>query len=130
MSQASLADTHSPLRAPEWIDRRHSTRFPADDEAQVEIAGEPAVTLTGFLRDVSQNGVRLALPERVSSGAGVKIAVAGGVELAGEVRYCRSAGTIYYAGVLIHTVKNAISAAQHGIDVVNELAARSTQAAV
>jgi hypothetical protein len=104
-----MLQTSSVSLAPAWIERRRSVRFPADDEAEVEIAGEPVVKLSGFLRDVSQHGVRLALPERVNSGAGVKIALAGGLELAGEIRYCRSAGAIYYAGVLIHQVRSTAS---------------------
>jgi hypothetical protein len=87
--------------APLWIERRQSVRFPADDEAQIEVAGDPVQKLSGFLRDVSRNGVRLALPERVAQGAQVRIFVAGGVLLEGQIRYCRLAGSIYYAGVLV-----------------------------
>jgi PilZ domain len=97
-----MLQTSSSFTAPAWIERRQSVRFPANDEAQIEIAGDPVRKVTGFLRDVSQNGVRVALPERVETGAAVKIWVAGGVVLEGQIRYCRSAGSVYYAGVLIH----------------------------
>lgn len=91
-------------RAPMGDERRHSERFPADDEADVEVSGDSTFTLSGFLRDVSQMGLRLALPERVSPGASVRISLArGGTRLTGEVRYCRSAGDIYYAGVVLHS---------------------------
>lgn len=83
-------------------------RFPADDDAEVEIAGEPARKLSGFLRDASQAGVRLALPERVSRGAAVKIKVRGAGELHGEIRYCKGAGDIFYAGVLIRNMPAAL----------------------
>lgn len=90
------------LEAPAWIDRRQAVRFPVDDDAEVEVAGHPVVKLSGFLRDASQSGVRLALPERVTRGAEVKIKIRGSVVLYGEIRYCRSAGDIFYAGVQIH----------------------------
>jgi len=53
---------------PTWIERRRSTRFPANDEAQVEVAGDPAVSLPAYLRDASRTGMRLALPLPVTSG--------------------------------------------------------------
>lgn len=37
-------------------------------------------------------------------GAEVKINVRGALALVGEVRYCRCAGNLYYAGVLILTI--------------------------
>jgi hypothetical protein len=46
--------------------RRCPQRFPANDEADVEVSGDSTLTLSGFVRDVSQMGLRLALPERVS----------------------------------------------------------------
>lgn len=98
-----MLQTSASLAGPAWIERRDSVRFPADDAAEIEVAGDPAFKLSGFLRDASRRGVRLALPERVSRGADVKIIVRGAVVLHGEVRYCRSAGTIYYAGVLIRS---------------------------
>jgi hypothetical protein len=97
-------------RAPMGDERRHSERFPADDEAEVEVSGDSIFTLFGFLRDVSQMGLRLALPERVSPGASVRISLPrGGTRLTGEVRYCRSAGDIYYAGVVVHTISQPIA---------------------
>jgi hypothetical protein len=86
------------------IERRGAVRFPDDDAAEVEVAGNPGFTLSGFLRDASATGVRVALPNPVPRGAQVTIKVRGALVLAGEVRYCRSAGTVYYAGVLIRTV--------------------------
>jgi hypothetical protein len=60
------------------VERRCSERFPADDVAEVEVSGDSTFTLSGFMRDVSQMGLRLALPERVSPGAKVRISVRGG----------------------------------------------------
>jgi hypothetical protein len=106
-----MLQTSSNVSTPAWIERRRSMRFPVDDAAEVEIVGNPTVKLSGFLRDASQSGVRLALPDRVSRGAGVKIVVRGSLVLFGEIRYCRCAGDTYYAGVLIHTVEAAYGAA-------------------
>jgi hypothetical protein len=86
---------------PVWIDRRCAMRFPADDAAEVEVAGDPSFTLSGFLRDASRTGLRLALPQPVSRGAQLRISIGGAAAIAGEVRYCRWAGTIYYAGVML-----------------------------
>ena len=105
------ATSFAAAAAPAWIERRQSVRFPADDEAQVELMDAPGQKLSGFLRDVSQNGMRLALPEKITSGARVKISVANGHVVEGEIRYCRSAGSIYYAGVLIHAILSADHAA-------------------
>jgi protein involved in polysaccharide export with SLBB domain len=87
---------------PAWIGRRESVRFPADDEAQIEVAADPPFTLTVLLRDASQRGLRLALPRAVSRGDQVRITIAGSPPLAGEVRYCRAAGAVYYAGVVLY----------------------------
>jgi hypothetical protein len=98
---------------PAGDERRCSERFPVDDEAEVEVSGDSPFTLSGFMRDVSQMGLRLALPERVSPGAKVRISVRGGsTRLTGEVRYCRSAGDIYYAGVAVHTILKPIGEPQ------------------
>ncbi|HTC32247.1 MAG TPA: PilZ domain-containing protein [Bryobacteraceae bacterium] len=88
--------------APVWADRRRAMRFPADDAAEVEVAGDPSFTLPGFLRDASRTGVRLALPQPVTRGAQVRISIRGAAAIAGEVRYCRWAGTTYYAGVMLY----------------------------
>lgn len=86
---------------PVWIDRRRAMRFPTNDAAEVEVDGDPSLTLSGFLRDASRTGVRLALPQPLPRGAQVRISVRGAAAIAGEVRYCRWAGTIYYAGVML-----------------------------
>jgi hypothetical protein len=89
-------------------ERRHAERFPVDDEAEVEVVGDSTFMLSGFLRDVTPMGLRLALPERVSPGASITISLRGGYRrLTGEVRYCRSAGDIYYAGVVVHAISEA-----------------------
>lgn len=103
----NMVATSSPAAAPAWFERRQSVRFPADDEAQVEFIDYPGLTLSGFLRDVSQNGMRVALPEKVRNGARVKISVATGHVVEGGIRYCRSAGSVYYAGVSIRAVLSA-----------------------
>jgi hypothetical protein len=102
------------LETPAWIERRHAMRFPADDDAEVEVAGDPVLKLPGFLRDASQTGVRLALPERVTRGAEVKITIRGTRVLLGEIRYCRCAGDIYYAGVLIRDMPATLPSGRAG----------------
>jgi c-di-GMP-binding flagellar brake protein YcgR len=91
-------------QAPAWIERRQAVRFPAHDDVEIQVAGDPALKLSGFLRDASRTGVRLALPERVSRGAEVRIKLRGALVLLGQIRYCRCAGDIFYAGVLIHNM--------------------------
>jgi len=91
-------------RTPAWIERRQAVRFPAHDDVEIEVAGEPTLKLSGFLRDASRTGVRLALPERVSRGAEVRIKLQGALVLLGQIRYCRCAGDIFYAGVLIRNM--------------------------
>jgi hypothetical protein len=92
---------------PAWVGRRQSVRFPSDDEAQIEVAANPPFSLTALLRDASRKGLRLALPQPVSRGDQVRITIAGASPLAGEVRYCRAAGSIYYAGVVLYDAARA-----------------------
>ena len=84
---------------PVWIERRRSMRFPTNDEAEVEVVADPPYTLSGFVRDASREGLRLALPKPLARGVQVKITLRGSPTLIGEVRYCRFAGTTYYAGI-------------------------------
>ncbi len=98
-----------------WIERRQAMRFPADDAAEIELVGNPCRQLSGFLRDASRTGLRLALPERVSRGAVVKITVRGAWELFGEIQFCRGAGPVYYAGVSIHAGQAAFGAATYSL---------------
>lgn len=102
-----IVETHSP------IDRRRAVRFPADDAAEIEVGGDPEHTLSGFLRDVSKTGMRVALPERLARGAAVKITIRGNLVFVGEVRYCREAGRVFYAGVSVRTVRATYSAVKN-----------------
>jgi hypothetical protein len=87
--------------------RQRAVRFPVADEVQIELSGDSIVTLSGFLRDVSHTTLRLVLPQPVRPGSGVRISGGKGVEMTGEVRYCRPRGAIYYAGVAISTMQIA-----------------------
>jgi PilZ domain len=104
--QLQPAGLHPHDEQPMWMERRQAMRFPADDAAEVEIAGNPGLKLAAFLRDASQTGLRLALPERVAPGAEVKITVRGASVLLGQIRYCRCAREVFYAGVLIRKTAN------------------------
>jgi hypothetical protein len=98
----------SPGAATAWIERRQAVRFPADDDVEIEVADDSTLKLSGFLRDASRTGVRLALPERAPRGAEVRIKMRGAVVLLGEIRYCRCAGDIFYAGILIRNMPSTL----------------------
>lgn len=93
-----------PLPSEGHHEKRRETRYPTNDPAEVQVlpidnARRPATVL-----DVSQSGLRLELDAHVAKGLQIKVILAGQIVIFGEVRYCRRAGDVFHAGVLIQDV--------------------------
>src|ERR1035437_7301702 len=85
-------------------ERRRETRYPTQDAAEVEVRHGEILRMPAMVVDVSRSGLRLELPAAVGRGEQVKICLPRQVVILGEVRYCRRAGMVYHAGVLIQDV--------------------------
>ena len=95
------------LRRARLAERRRETRYPTQDAAEVEVRHGEILRMPAMVVDVSRSGLRLELPAAVGRGEQVKINLPRQVAILGEVRYCRRAGMVYYAGVLILDVFQA-----------------------
>jgi hypothetical protein len=95
------------LRRARLAERRRETRYPTQDAAEVEVRHGEILRMPAMVVDVSRSGLRLELPAAVGRGEQVKISLPRQVVILGEVRHCRRAGAVYYAGVLILDVFQA-----------------------
>ena len=92
------------LRRARLADKRGETRYPTEDPAEVEVRHGEILRMPAVVVDVSRSGLRLELPLAVGRGEQVKITLPRQMVILGEVRYCRRAGIVYHAGVLIQDV--------------------------
>lgn len=95
------------LRRARLAERRRETRYPTQDAAEVEVRHGEMLRIPAMVVDVSRSGLRLELPLAVGRGEQVKINLPRQAVIVGEVRYCRRAGIVYHAGVLIQDVFQA-----------------------
>lgn len=91
-------------------ERRRETRYPTQDAAEVEVRHGEILRMPAMVVDVSRSGLRLELPAAVGRGEQVKISLPRQVVILGEIRYCRRAGIVYHAGVLIQDIFQAEAA--------------------
>jgi hypothetical protein len=95
------------LRAARLAEKRRETRYPTNDAAEIEVRHGEVLRMPATIVDVSRSGLRLELPLAVGRGEQVKISLASQMVILGEIRYCRRAGIVYHAGVLIQDVFQA-----------------------
>jgi hypothetical protein len=101
---SSEISTAFALRRARVAERRRETRYPTQDAAEVEVRHGEILRMPAMVVDVSRSGLRLELPAAVGRGEQVKISLPRQVVILGEVRYCRRAGLVFHAGVLIQDV--------------------------
>src|SRR5277367_5464163 len=104
---SSEISTAFALRRARSAERRRETRYPTQDAAEVEVRHGEILRMPAMVVDVSRSGLRLELPAAVGRGEQVKISLPRQVVILGEIRYCRRAGMVYHAGVLIQDVFQA-----------------------
>lgn len=92
------------LRRARLSERRRETRYPTQDLAEVEVRHGEIFRMAGMVVDVSRSGLRLEIPIAVGRGEQVKITLPRQAVILGEIRYCKKAGAVYHAGVLIQEV--------------------------
>jgi hypothetical protein len=92
------------LRRARLAERRRETRYPTCDAAEVEVRHGEILRMPAMVVDVSRSGLRLELPAAIGRGEQVKISLPRQVVILGDVRYCRRAGIVFHAGVLIQEV--------------------------
>ncbi len=85
-------------------ERRREARYPCDDPAEVRVLPGDGTRMPATVVDVSRSGMRLELSGPVTKGSQIEIFLPKQVVIFGQVRHCRRAGGVYYAGVLIQEV--------------------------
>jgi anti-sigma factor ChrR (cupin superfamily) len=86
------------------VEKRKSVRVPTNDDAVLTVLGpEPSGHIDTRILDTSKEGLKLFIPRELMTGAVAQIHLRNLFILA-EVRYCRSFGTGFHAGVLIQDV--------------------------
>lgn len=85
-------------------ENRKSPRVAADDPALLTVL-EPnrPYRINARVVDASKDGLRLLVPSKLAVDAEVQLHVRD-LSVVAEVRYCRPAGGLYYAGILIQDV--------------------------
>jgi hypothetical protein len=102
--RAAVISTAFALRRARLAERRREARYPTRDAAEVEVRHGEILRVPAMVVDVSRSGLRLELPAAVGRGEQVKISLPRQVVIVGEVRYCRRAGIVFHAGILIQEV--------------------------
>jgi hypothetical protein len=103
-SAQHVISTAFALRRARLAERRREARYPTNDAAEVEVRHGEILRMPALVVDVSRSGLRLELPAAVGRGEQVKISLPRQVVILGEIRYCRRAGIVFHAGVLIQDV--------------------------
>jgi hypothetical protein len=97
-------DSPQPQTKEELPERRREPRYPTREPVEVEGALGKGQRLAGFVLDVSRSGLQLELKSPIGKGTKIKITFPAQIIVFGDVRYCRSEGTVFQAGVLIEKV--------------------------
>jgi len=90
-----------PSAVPLPLERRREARYPTSDPAMVEIPSENLASVPAVVIDVSRSGLRLELERAIARGVRINIMLSSQLVIFGEVRYCRRAGALFHAGVLV-----------------------------
>ena len=86
-------------------EKRRERRYPTNDPVQVRTYPYTGVPVPANVVDVSRSGMKLELVTALARGARIEVLMASSnLAIFGEVRYCRKAGAMYHAGVLIEDV--------------------------
>jgi hypothetical protein len=85
-------------------DRRREARYPCHENADVRVLSGELGPLPAIVLDLSRSGLRLEIAAALPLRLAVAVALPKGVIVFGRIRYCRSTGQAFQAGVLIEDV--------------------------
>ncbi|HTC32351.1 MAG TPA: PilZ domain-containing protein [Bryobacteraceae bacterium] len=85
-------------------EQRREARYPTCEVVEVAVIGEAGLVLTGVLRDVSKNGLRVELRVPVPAGAHLKVAIGGRAVIFAVARYCHPTTDTFHVGAAIEEV--------------------------
>jgi hypothetical protein len=85
-------------------EQRREARYPTCEVVEVILIGEAGIQLTGVLRDVSKNGLRVELRFPVPAGAHLKVAIGGRAVIFAVARYCHPTIDTFQVGAVIEEV--------------------------
>ena len=85
-------------------EQRREARYPTCEVVEVTLIGESGLQLTGVLRDVSKNGLRVELDFPVPAGAHLKVAIGGRAVIFAVARYCHPTIDTFQVGAVIEEV--------------------------
>jgi hypothetical protein len=85
-------------------EQRREARYPTCEVVEVALIEEAGLQLTGVLRDVSKNGLRVELRVPVPAGAHLKVAIGGRAVIFAVTRYCHPTLDTFHVGAVIEEV--------------------------
>ena len=85
-------------------DRRREPRYATTDRAEVTIATDRQLEISGRVVDVSRFGIRLELFRPLDQGTKVKVMFRRPAVIVGEVRHCWRVGEAFQVGIQIEKV--------------------------
>lgn len=102
-SGASGEKSPQPQTQEELSEKRREPRYPIRDPVEIENA-PGGRRLPGFVLDVSRSELQLELSSPIGKGTKIKITFPAQFIVFGDVCYCRRAGMVFHADVLIEKV--------------------------
>jgi PilZ domain len=86
------------------VEKRREMRYPTCEPVEVYLLDMNNLRLSGMLKDISKNGMRLELDMPLKAGDRLEVVVQNKAIVFAEVRHCRRMGESYQVGVLIDDV--------------------------
>jgi hypothetical protein len=87
-----------------YLEKRREARYPTCDPVEVYLLDMNNLRLSGTLKDISKNGMRLELDMPLKVGDRLEVVVRNKAIVFAEVRHCRRMGESYQIGILIDDV--------------------------
>jgi hypothetical protein len=86
------------------VEKRREWRYPACDPVDLCLLDRDNLRLSGTLRDISKNGLRIELETPLKAGERMEVLLQGRAIIFAAVRYCRRTGDFYHVGGVIDDV--------------------------
>ena len=91
------------------MEHRRDPRVPTEQPVSLTVLGNPEIRMQSTVKDASGRGLGLLCPERVPSGAALKIEF-GDTLFLGEAMYCETSEIGYLVGVELTQVLSGLAA--------------------
>jgi hypothetical protein len=87
-----------------FCERRREVRYATNDDVQLSLNGMAGLEISGVLRDVSRNGLRVEVAWPVQTGTRMKVSIRDRAIIFAVARHCRRTLETYQVGASIESV--------------------------